>query len=195
MYSYTCYACHLTRAAIINERTRQRMYLHSTFMRPRPSYSVDRSEPVRNFDSRRYNSNVRFSVKLETRQPHYCGTHKHVRFYDSDYEHETRYPAQGSSRGYEFEFGYPLHYSSRPRSQNTRDSSHAGVRLSTPAQAIRLSLESEASRALSIKIWLGCFKNSHPALQLYKDQTPLVISHLTSPFPSPMIESEIRTTN
>lgn len=135
------------------------MYLHSTFMRPRPSYSVDRSEPVRNFDSRcapayeppsrlfvvdppdyemasnfarrRYNSNVRFSVKLETRQPHYCGTHKHVRFYDSDYEHETRYPAQGSSRGYEFEFGYPLHYSSRPRSQNTRDSSHAGVRYET----------------------------------------------------------------
>lgn len=141
------------------QRTRQRTYLHSINMRPEPSYLVYRSEPVRDFGSRyappayeppsrlfvvdppdyemasnfarrRYDSNVRLSVKLETRQPRYSRTHKRVRFEDSDHEHETRYPAQGFSRSDEYEFRYPLHYSSRgPR--NTRDSSPVGIRYET----------------------------------------------------------------
>lgn len=130
--SYTCCARQFARA-IMNERIRQRTYLHSTDMRYQPSYSVYRSEPVRAFGSRRYNSNVRLSVKLETRQPRYNRTQKKVRFDDSCYECEIRYPTQSPSRGYEPEFRY-LQYSSRcpgPRSQNTWDSNPADIRYET----------------------------------------------------------------
>jgi Sigma54-dependent transcription regulator containing an AAA-type ATPase domain and a DNA-binding domain len=141
------------------QRTRQRTYLHSTDMRYQPSYSVYRSEPVRafssryapphkppsklfvvdppeyeiasNFARRRYDSNVRLSVKLETRQPRYNRTHKKVRFDDSRYECEIRYPAQSLSRGYEPEFRYSQYASRGPRFQNTWDSNPADIRYET----------------------------------------------------------------
>lgn len=142
------------------QRIRQRTYLHSTDMRYQPSYSVYRAEPVRDFSSRyapptheppsrlfvvdppdyemasnfarrRYDSNVRLSVKLETRQPRYSRTHKKVRFDDTRYECEIRYPTQTPSRGYEPEFRYPQYSSRGPRSQNTWDSNPAGIRYET----------------------------------------------------------------
>lgn len=142
------------------QRTRQRTYLHSTDMRCQPSYSVYRSEPVRAFGSRyapptheppsrlfvvdppdyemasdfarrRYDSNVRLSVKLETRQPRYNRTQKKVRFDDSRYECEIRYPTQSPSRVYEPEFRYSQYSSRGPRSQNIWDSNRADIRYET----------------------------------------------------------------
>lgn len=145
----------------LKQRTRHRTYLHSTDMRSRPSYSVYRSELVRDFSSRyappthepppklfvvdppdyemasnfarrRYHSNVRLPVKLETRQPRYTRTQKKVRFDDSGYEYEVRYPSQGFSRGHDYEFRYPAQGPSRgPRSRNTWDPCPADIRYET----------------------------------------------------------------
>ncbi|CDM26935.1 hypothetical protein DTO013E5_4140 [Penicillium roqueforti] len=129
MSSYAYCARQFARAAVINELTRQRTYLHSIDMKYRPSYPTYRSEPVGNFSSRRrYDSNVR----LSTRQPRYNRTQKNVRFDDSGYEYEPRSSSRSSSRGHEYEYRSPAQGPLwGPRSQNTWDSNPASSRYET----------------------------------------------------------------